>query len=147
MRPDPREEGKRWLQQARQDVDDACYNQAGGRYHLTCFLAQQAAEKALKGYLYARGVERVWGHSVADLARQAAEYNARFKALIGVGGGLDRHYIPTRYPNGLPGGIPAEAFDADDAEKALRQAQHIIQQVSEVLEGARRTGQPQDDAV
>ena len=47
----------------------------------------------------------------------------------------DRHYIPTRYPNGLPGGIPAEAFDADDAEKAMRQAQLIIQQVAEFLEG------------
>ena len=33
---------KDWQEQARQDVDDACYNQAGGRYHLTCFLAQQA---------------------------------------------------------------------------------------------------------
>ena len=136
MRPDPLEEGKRWLRQARQDVDDARYNQAGARYHLACFLAQQAAEKALKGYLYAQRVESAWGHSVADLARQAAEYDARFEALIGVGGGLDRHYIPTRYPNGLPGGIPAEAFDVEDAEKALRQAQRIIQQVIEVLEGA-----------
>ncbi|MFQ6101569.1 MAG: HEPN domain-containing protein [Anaerolineae bacterium] len=134
MRSDPREEGKRWLQQARQDIDDACYNQAGGRYHLTCFLAQQAAEKALKGYLYAQGVEKVWGYSVADLARQATEYEDRFETLIGVGGGLNRHYIPTRYPNGLPGGIPAEAFDADDAEKALRQARRIIQHVVELLE-------------
>lgn len=133
MRPDPKEEGARWLQQAHQDIDDARYNLAGGRYHLACFLAQQAAEKALKGYLYAQGEERVWGHSVADLARQAAEHDARFKTLVGMGGGLDRHYIPTRYPNGLPGGIPAEAFDSDDAEKALRQAQHVIQQVEEAL--------------
>jgi HEPN domain-containing protein len=133
MRPDPVEEGKRWLQQARQDMDDARYNQAGGRYHLTCFLAQQAAEKALKGYLYAQEEERVWGHSVADLARQAAAHDDRFEALIRVGGGLDRHYIPTRYPNGLPGGIPAEAFDADDAKKALRQAQRVIRRVAEVL--------------
>ena len=135
MRPDPREEGRRWLRQARQDMDDTRYNQTGGRYHLACFLAQQAAEKALKGYLYAQGEERVWGHSVAELARQSAEYDPGFETLIGVGGGLDRHYIPTRYPNGLPGGIPAEAFDADDAEKAIRQAQRIIRQVVEFLEG------------
>jgi HEPN domain-containing protein len=127
------------LRQAQQDIDDALYSRAGGRYHLACFLAQQAAEKALKGYLYSRGEEHVWGHSVADLARQAAEYDAGFEALIGTGGGLDRHYIPTRYPNGLPGGIPAEAFDADDAEKALRQAQRIIDVVVEVL--GRESGQ------
>ncbi len=136
MRVDPRDEGERWLQQAQQDIDDARYNRAGERYHLTCFLAQQAAEKALKGYLYTRGEERAWGHSVADLARQAAEYDACFEKLIGTGGGLDRHYIPTRYPNGLPGGIPANAFDFDDANKALRQAQQIIDQVMQALEDA-----------
>ena len=103
-------------------------------------MAQQAAEKALKGYLYAQGEDRAWGHSVADLARQAAEYDARFEALVSVGGGLDRHYIPTRYPNGLPGGIPAEAFDADDAEKALRQVQYIIRQVVEILGGLAEGG-------
>ena len=48
-----------------------------------------------------------------------------------MGGSLDRHYIPTRYPNRLPGGIPAEAFDA---EKALRQAVQIIQQIKAVLQ-------------
>ena len=135
MSPDPVEEGRRWLRQVRQDIDDAEYSQAGGRYHLVCFLAQQAGEKALKGYLHARGEKWVWKNSVADLARQCAEYDAQFEELIGVGGGLDRHYIPTRYPNGLPGGIPAEAFDADDAEKALRQARRIIRQVEEFLEG------------
>jgi HEPN domain-containing protein len=30
---------------------------------------------------------------------------------------LDRYYIPTRYPNGLPGGIPSRVFD--DPEEAL----------------------------
>ncbi len=137
MKPDPVEEGKRWLQQARQDIDDAQYNQAGSRYHLTCFLAQQAAEKALKAYLYAQGETMVWGHSVADLARQAAAYDDSFEALIGAGGGLDRHYIPTRYPNGLPGGLPAEAFDADDAEKALGRAQRIIRRVEKTFESTR----------
>jgi HEPN domain-containing protein len=55
MRPDPIGDGRRWLRQVRQDIDDAEYNQAGGRYHLACFLVQQAGEKALKGYLHARG--------------------------------------------------------------------------------------------
>jgi len=29
---------------------------------------------------------------------------------------LDRYYIPTRYPNGLPGGVPSRYFD--DPEEA-----------------------------
>jgi hypothetical protein len=74
---------KDWQEQARQDVDDACYNQAGGRYHLTCFLAQQAAEKALKGYLYARGVERVWRRCREGTSPGAARYPT---GLGGIGG-------------------------------------------------------------
>jgi HEPN domain-containing protein len=35
---------------------------------------------------------------------------------------LDRFYIPTRYPNGLPDLTPAEAFTADDAEVCLEYA-------------------------
>ncbi len=136
MKPEPIEEGRRWLRQARQDLDDARYNQAGERYHLACFLSQQAAEKALKGYLYGVGAERVWGHSVAELAREAADCDPAFAELIRIGGTLDRHYIPTRYPNGLPGGIPAEAFDAQDAEKALRQAETILRQVAIALQEA-----------
>jgi HEPN domain-containing protein len=38
MKPDRAEEGRRWLLQAEQDLDDAQYNLAGGRYHLACFL-------------------------------------------------------------------------------------------------------------
>ncbi len=97
MRRDPTEEARRWLQQAEQDIDDARYCQAGDRYHLVCFLAQQAAEKALKGYLYVQGEDRVWGHSVADLARQATGYDARFGALIGVGRGTR----PSLHPHSL----------------------------------------------
>ncbi|HIE39197.1 MAG TPA: HEPN domain-containing protein [Anaerolineales bacterium] len=134
MRPDPIREGRRWLRQVQRNLDDARYSQAGGRYHLACFLSQQAGEKALKGYLYAQGAGRVWGYSVADLVRKAASCDPVFEALVRIGGTLDRHYIPTRYPNGLPGGIPTEAFDADDAEKPLRQAERVIRQVAEALQ-------------
>jgi HEPN domain-containing protein len=32
---------------------------------------------------------------------------------------LDRHYIPTRYPNGLPGGSPFQSYSAGDLASAL----------------------------
>ena len=31
----------------------------------------------------------------------------------------DRLYVPTRHLNGLPGGVPAEACLADDADRSL----------------------------
>lgn len=121
MKLDPHEEGMRWLLQARQDLDDADYNLKGMRYHLACFLSQQAAGKALKAFLYSKGEEMVLGHSVARLLKSAIRYDSNLEPIKGTAG-LDKYYIPTRYPNGLPGGVPYEAFDEEDAQKAIRLA-------------------------
>lgn len=98
--------------------------------------AQQAAEKALKGYLYAQGAALVWGYSVAELCEDAKHHDASFAALRPRVAPLDQYYIPTRYPNGLPGGIPAEAFDADDARRALAMASEVLQFVQDRMGGA-----------
>ncbi len=69
--PDLVAEGARWLRQARQDLLDADYSREGNRFNLACFLGQQAAEKALKAFLYHRGAEDVWSHSLIDLCEDA----------------------------------------------------------------------------
>ncbi len=129
MRPDPKDEGRRWLDQAARDLEDASFNRDGARFNVACFLCQQAAEKAVKAFLVLRGEETVWGHSVAELCERAAALDRVFRDLLPAGRALDRNYIPTRYPNGLPGGLPADAFDADDAERAIAQAASIIEAV------------------
>jgi HEPN domain-containing protein len=126
MKPDPKAEGLRWLRQAEHDLSDADYSLAGGRYSLACFLCQQAAEKALKALLYAAGAEQVLGHSVADLAEECGRLDGDLRALKAKAAPLDHYYIPTRYPNSLPGGIPAEAFDQSDARRALSLAGEVI---------------------
>ena len=98
-------------------------------HEVVCFLCQQAAEKALKGFLVAQGEEVVWGHSVADLCERAGRLDASFEALRSMGAALDVFYVPTRYPNGLPGGLPADAFGPDDAERGLERAGAIIEAV------------------
>ena len=57
--PDYLAEAARWLRQALQDLNDADFAREGGRHNLACFLGQQAAEKAVKAYLYHRRVEDV----------------------------------------------------------------------------------------
>jgi HEPN domain-containing protein len=126
MKPNPLEEGLRWLHQAQQDIDDALYAHRGRRFNLACFMAQQAAEKAIKAFLYAQGRTLVIGHSVARLCQEATAFDAEFEDLRQRAAPLDKYYIPTRYPNGLPGGIPSEAFDQIDAERALELAQYVI---------------------
>jgi HEPN domain-containing protein len=51
----------------------------------------------------------VLGHSVRKLVGWASKFDKRFEALINKISILDSYYIPTRYPNGLPEGIPAES--------------------------------------
>lgn len=137
MKRDPMAEGLRWLRQAEHDLSDAEYNLAGRRYSLSCFLCQQAAEKALKAFLYARGAEQVLGHSVADLVGECAELDAEFRPIRLEAAPLDHYYIPTRYPNSLPGGIPAEAFDETDARRAHSRAGAVIRVVGEKLSAKR----------
>lgn len=129
MKPDGRSEGKRWFAQSLRDLDDARFARDGNRFNLACFLAQQAADKALKAFLYAAGAEMVWGHSVAELCSDAESFDKSFEDLRKTTGPLDRYYIPTRYPNGLPGGIPADAYLEDDALKALGMAERVIETV------------------
>ncbi len=130
MWPEAEREFARWRAQARADLDDAVYNLEGGRYHLVCFLAQQAAEKAVKAFLFLQGNEVVWGHSVAELLDDASDIQTDLRPLRGKGAFLDRFCIPARYPNGLPGGIPPEAFDEKDAREVLESAREIIDFVS-----------------
>ena len=126
MQPDPKKESERWLIQTKRDLDDANFTKNGKRHNLACFLYQQAAEKALKAYLYSQGLEEVWGHSVAELCNEAMKYNKGFSAFLKDAASLDKYYIPTRYPNGLPGGIPSDVFQAKDAKDAHSSCKRII---------------------
>lgn len=39
---------------------------------------------------------------------------------------LDRYYIPTRYPNGLPGGTPFQVFTMEDLGEALDDVRNVF---------------------
>ena len=132
--PDNLAEGARWLRQAEQDIKDAEFNRAGERYNLACFLCQQAAEKAVKAYLYHRGAEDVWGHSLTDLCEDAKLFEMFFDTVKSEARQLDKYYEITRYPGYLPGGISSEAFDDIDAERALFLGNIVVDFVKERLD-------------
>jgi HEPN domain-containing protein len=123
---DSTNEAKRWFLQGMQDLDDARFNHSGKRYNVACFLAQQSAEKILKSYLLAQGVDHVWGHSTGELCQDAKKFDQGFSHIEIESKSLDKYYIPTRYPDALPGIIPSEAYDESDASKAIYLAEKII---------------------
>ena len=133
MRRPPLEEGLRWLEQAEEDLKWAEDLARRGGYHIACFLAQQIAEKALKGFLYAQGDDVVLGHSVERLSAEAAGRDARFEPRRAEWALLDAYYIPTRYPNSVPDGIPARVYTAAAAEDATRMARDAVETVRSAL--------------
>ncbi|MGB9595296.1 MAG: HEPN domain-containing protein [Candidatus Poribacteria bacterium] len=126
-------EARRWFLQGSQDLDDAIFNLSGNRYNVACFLAQQSAEKILKAYLIAQGVESVWGHSTWELCKIAKGIDKDFARVENEARSLEKYYIPTRYPDALPGAIPSEAFDENDAKSAISMTSKIIELVQSKL--------------
>jgi HEPN domain-containing protein len=61
-----------------------------------CFQAQQAGEKALNAYLYARGFTSIVTHSLRRLLRECEALDPAFSELGEAGRLLDQHYIATR---------------------------------------------------
>jgi HEPN domain-containing protein len=139
MRGQPLDEGRRWLAQAAEDLRWTQHLAQEGGYHLACFLAQQVTEKALKAFLYAQGEEVVLGHSVERLCGAAAVFEPDFAEKARRWSLLDSYYIPTRYPSGLPDGIPADVFTADAAAGAVELAEEAVAYVTWLLE---ETGSP-----
>jgi HEPN domain-containing protein len=135
MRKNPLEEGQRWLDQAVQDLKWAKHLAEAGGWHIACFLSQQVAEKALKAFLYAQGEEIVIGHSVARLGASAEKYEPGFTERVKRWSLLDGYYIPTRYPNGLPDGIPAEVYNREAAQGAVELAEDAVIYVQQLLGG------------
>ena len=133
MRGDPLEEGRRWLAQAREDLRWAKHLAREGGYHLACFLAQQIVEKAVKAFLYAQGEELVLGRAIGRLCEDAARYRPEFAERGRRWRVLDGYYLPTRYPNSLPGGIPAEVYNEHVAQEAVALAEEAVTWVDQLL--------------
>jgi len=133
MRKSALEEGRRWVEQAKEDLKWAKELARLGGYHLACFLAQQVAEKALKGYLYGQGEEVVLGHSVERLCEAASSYDPRFAEKRRIWATLDAYYVPTRCPNAVPDSIPARIYTESIAKEAVSLAEEVVHFVEEVL--------------
>lgn len=120
-------EERRWLRQAEKDLESARDSSRTGHYEWACFQSQQAAEKALKAFLYSKGLRAVLTHSIRDLLLDCSRYEQDFNNLLAQGKALDTYYIATRYPNGLVGNeIPAQYYSMEDASQCISYAESIL---------------------
>ena len=110
-----------WLRQATRDLEHARRSVELGDYEWACFAAQQAAEKAVEALYQKLGIE-VWGHSISRMLEHLSDGHKPSRELVEKAKELDRHYIPTRYPNLHPEGAPMDYYTRADAERAVRYA-------------------------
>jgi len=129
-------EAWRWLRTGEDDLEAATILKKSGKFAHACFHAQQAGEKALKAIWNLADADP-WGHSIRklieDLEYVDMNLYGRLKGLLKQATILDRFYIPTRYPNGLPDLTPGEAYLEEDAERCIRQAGEILATVKSLL--------------
>lgn len=116
-------EAERWVWFARDDLSVARLTLNAAHYHQTCFHAQQAAEKFLKAWWVDRGLAVPRTHKLTDLLSLSGipvDESLRLRLQK-----LDRFYIPTRYPDALPGSLAEGLPGASDAGEALDTASAI----------------------
>lgn len=129
------EEALRWLDQAQADLKTARDCLEDSNFYATAFFAQQAAEKAVKAFLYSRGYRALVTHSVLQLLEESSKLEDSFKKLLDYGKELDRHYIGSRYPNFYPSGAPYKFYTVEVAEKCLNYAESILSDVKRYSRG------------
>ncbi|GBC84289.1 hypothetical protein HRbin11_00714 [bacterium HR11] len=131
-------EFQRWMRQAEHTLESAERDRSERDYAWACFKAEQAAQCALKALLISIG-QVAHGHSLRRLIRQveASGFSVP-SSVVTAAEGLERHYIPSRYPDAYPEGSPFEFYHDEQAQEALRWADHIIDFVWEAFRSVQR---------
>jgi len=114
-----------WLRQAEADLRHARHARDAGDHDWAAFASHQAAEKAVKA-LFQRLHLDAWGHAVSVLLANLPDAARPPDTLVDQGKELDKHYIPTRYPNGFERGAPTDFYTRGEAERCIAHAEAIL---------------------
>jgi len=115
-----------WFRQAEADLRHARHAAEDEDFEWAAFAAQQAAEKAVKALFQKLHLE-AWGHVISLLLGSLPETAAAATAIVDAAKRLDKHYIPTRYPNGFDRGAPMDFYTLSEARQAIDDAEAILE--------------------
>jgi HEPN domain-containing protein len=116
---------KSWLTKASMDCKAAAFELTAVPPFLAdiVFHAQQAAEKALKGYLAWHDIPFRKTHDLAEIGRQCSEIDPSLEALLARAARLTEYAWKFRYPGG------ADEPTREEAERALALAREVLDAV------------------
>lgn len=122
-------ESERWLTYARSDLNAgrALLGTPEHYFRQVCFLAQQAAEKALKALLVLLEIDFPHTHDL-DRLREIVPPGWRVKARFPKLYALSIWAVESRYPGDMPDVVEA------DAQEALRTAEAVYQIIAEDIQ-------------
>lgn len=120
------EAGERWLSFADQDLKMAELPLSEGIYNQVCFHSHQCIEKCIKAKLADINIRPPRTHSIVDLLGLLPQHF--FQELGEELEQIDVYYLPTRYPDALPGSLPDGLPGQRDAEQAIALARACSQE-------------------
>lgn len=112
---DPRE----WMNRARSNLAQAEHRVPGAYLEDLCFAAQQAAEKAIKAVMIARGIDFPYVHDLGKLMSVIESQGAGIPPSIRRAPRLTRYAVHTRYPSAGEPVSESEYAEAVDIAKAV----------------------------
>jgi len=122
-----------WVKFAEEDLKMAELALKEKMYNPSCFHSQQCVEKVLKGFIEYKGKIHPHTHKLADvLSSLSTDIFEDSKDDIIL---LDRFYVPTRYPDALPGVLPEGLPSEKDAKEALETARVVLERAKKALGG------------
>ncbi|HWC12691.1 MAG TPA: HEPN domain-containing protein [Acidimicrobiales bacterium] len=127
------EEFRRWRAEAAGALQAGGQTRRGGQHNWACFLAEQAAQLAVKAFLHGVGAGP-WGHDLVALGRALSEAVGRPLPPVveGAVARLSKLYITTRCPDAHPGGWPGERYSDEEAARALEDAELVVATVDDL---------------
>jgi len=126
-----KDEIRGWLTFVAEDLKMAELALQEGIYNQACFHAEQCAEKSLKAMILSKGQMPPHTHKLTDLLSLLPKnfHKSKREEIVL----LDRFYIPTRYPDALPGTLPEGLPTQKDAEQAIKIARGIFEEISKTV--------------
>ncbi len=83
-------------------------------------------EKSLKAYFLAKTDTYPRAHKLLDLLAECEKQDREFTQFRDVCVVVDQYYIPTRYPNGVPGSLAAGLLGDQEAAEAVAAAERLL---------------------
>jgi len=117
---------KQWRDLAREDCRVARLSLDHGFFRPACFHAQQAVEKALKGFLLTRTDAYPKTHLLRELLCLCDLSDPEFGQWAEDCHYLDRFYRVARYPDAAAGALPEGHPDREHAQHAVEIAERLV---------------------